>query len=260
MVKGLEVFRERFRQHEGSFVLIGGAACHEWFAAEGLEFRPTKDLDIVLIVEVLDPSFVAAIRAFVSDGGYEIRRRTSDQPILYRFAKPTADQFPAQLEFFSRRPDGRLLHSDQDIIPIASGMERHSLSAILLEDDYYALIQDHQTSRDGLPVVTAAALIPLKACAWLNLSSLKAQGEHIDSREMNKHRNDVFALASTLPGTPGPQLPPSILADLSRFIGEFSETSPEWTAIRSSLKHTFSSDLQPSTLLGAIQTYYRMSP
>ena len=260
MVKGLELFRERFRSYEGSFVLIGGAACHEWFAAEGLTFRPTKDLDIVLIVEVIEPSFVAVIRAFVSDGGYEIRRRTTDQPILYRFAKPAVDHFPAQLEFFSRRPDGLQLQSNQDIIPIAPGMERHSLSAILLDDDYYALIQNHQTSRDGLPVVTATALIPLKACAWLNLSRLKAQGEQIDSREMNKHRNDVFALASTLPGTPGPQLPPAILAALARFIGEFPETSPEWTAIRSSLKHTLSSEIEPATLLGAILTYYKMSP
>jgi hypothetical protein len=31
MVKGLNIFRDRFRQFEGSFTLIGGAACDEWF-------------------------------------------------------------------------------------------------------------------------------------------------------------------------------------------------------------------------------------
>jgi hypothetical protein len=41
MVKGLDLFRERFREFEGSFILIGGAACDEWFASEGLTFRPT---------------------------------------------------------------------------------------------------------------------------------------------------------------------------------------------------------------------------
>ena len=33
MVKGLEPFRERFREFEGAFTLIGGAACDEWFTA-----------------------------------------------------------------------------------------------------------------------------------------------------------------------------------------------------------------------------------
>ena len=70
MVKGLDLFRERFRAFEGAFVLIGGAACHEWFATQGAEFRPTKDLDIVLIVEMVDPAFVAGGRvAVLRQGG-----------------------------------------------------------------------------------------------------------------------------------------------------------------------------------------------
>lgn len=32
MVRGLEIFRERFRRFDGAFVLIGGAACDQWFA------------------------------------------------------------------------------------------------------------------------------------------------------------------------------------------------------------------------------------
>lgn len=55
MVRGLDLFRARFREFEGSFVLIGGAACDEWFTASGLVFRVTKDLDVVLIIEVLAP-------------------------------------------------------------------------------------------------------------------------------------------------------------------------------------------------------------
>ena len=38
MVKGLDIFRDHFRQFEGFFTLIGGAACVEWFDAEQLEF------------------------------------------------------------------------------------------------------------------------------------------------------------------------------------------------------------------------------
>ena len=51
MVRGLDLFRERFREFEGSFILIGGAACDEWFTASGLVFRATKDLDLVLVEE-----------------------------------------------------------------------------------------------------------------------------------------------------------------------------------------------------------------
>ena len=49
MVKGLDVFRERLSKFAESMPFIGGAACEEWFAAVGLEFRTTKDLDIVLL-------------------------------------------------------------------------------------------------------------------------------------------------------------------------------------------------------------------
>ena len=87
MVKGLDLFRERFRKFEGSFILIGGAACDEWFSSVGLEFRATKDLDIVLIIEAIDPEFVATLRAFIEEGEYEVRQCTEGTPVLYRFAK-----------------------------------------------------------------------------------------------------------------------------------------------------------------------------
>ena len=106
MVKGLDLFRERFRDFEGSFTLIGGAACDEWFTAQGLPFRATKDLDIVLIIEVIDRAFVGAIRNFINEGEYEIRQRTEESPILYRFAKPKNEAFPFMLELFSRKPEG----------------------------------------------------------------------------------------------------------------------------------------------------------
>ena len=54
MVKGLEHFRTRFAGRSAGFVLIGGAACHEWFARQALSLRATKDLDLVIVVEALD--------------------------------------------------------------------------------------------------------------------------------------------------------------------------------------------------------------
>ena len=123
MVRGLDLFRARFKEFEGSLVLIGGAACDEWFGSVGLEFRGTKDLDIVLIIEVLSPAAIKALRAFVAEGGYEIRERTEGVPVLYRFAKPKDESFPFMLEFFSRKPEGIQLGEGQGIIPVPADAE-----------------------------------------------------------------------------------------------------------------------------------------
>jgi hypothetical protein len=258
MVRGLDLFRDRFREFEGSFILIGGAACDEWFVSLGLEFRATKDLDIVLIIEVLDPRLTAALRAFIADGAYEVRQRTDGIPILYRFAKPQSEKFPFMLEFFSRKPDEFDLEEGQEIVPLGGDTGQHSLSAILLDRDYYLLIQTHANVREGLRVANATALIPLKARAWLDLTKRKAAGEDIDSKSIGKHRSDVFRLAATLANEPGPQLPQTITDDLATFLDAFAEDAAEWPSILASLKDTFGGGISPAALRSAIRTFFRL--
>lgn len=260
MVRGLDLFRERFRDFEGAFILIGGAACDEWFSSQGLTFRVTKDLDLVLIIEVVDASFVVALRAFIAEGKYEIRQRGGETPVLYRFAKPERAEFPFLLELFSRKPDGLDLADNQEITLIPAGMGQHSLSAILLHDDYYALIRGHREIHSGLPVAGVTALIPLKARAWLDLTRREAAGEKIDSKDNAKHRNDVFRLAGTLPGDPGPELAASIRTDLAEFLGRFTDDSGDWPAISDAVKTTLGGTIPPAALRSAIQTYFRLSP
>jgi hypothetical protein len=57
VVRGLDVFRSWFSSHADEFVLIGGTAATLALEEAGLEFRATKDLDIVLHVEALTPRF-----------------------------------------------------------------------------------------------------------------------------------------------------------------------------------------------------------
>ena len=95
MVAGIERFRDHFAGHEEQHVLIGGAACEPIMDEVGLDFRATKDLDIVLIVEALDPAFSEAFWAFIEEGDYEIRQRSEGDRILYRLQKPSKDNFPA---------------------------------------------------------------------------------------------------------------------------------------------------------------------
>jgi len=261
MIKGIDIFRERFRDFPDSLVLIGGAACDEWFSSLGMTFRATRDFDIVLILEAVTDDFVATMRAFIKEGGYAIRQRSEGgPPILYRFSKPADDRFPTMLEIFSRLPEGISLIEDQTIVPIPMSEADHSLSAILVDNDYYHLIRQHHEVRDGIPFATAAALIPLKAKAWLDLSNRKQAGEAIDAKDIAKHRADVFRLAATLPGDTTVEQPDSIRADLDEFLTAFPENSPEWPAILSSIKNTVGRSLQPAQLRSAIQTYFLLPP
>jgi len=258
MVTGLAVFREWFRSFQGSMTLIGGAACDEWFTTNGLTFRATSDLDLVIMMDDVSPEFISAMRAFVAEGRYQISERSDGVPILYRFCDPTREDFPAKLELSSRKPDGFELSDGQKYIPVTNGLGRHSLSAILLDDAYFSLIQTHHDERDGLWVANATALIPLKAHAWLNLTKAKEAGDQIDSQNIKKHRADVFRLAATLPGEAGPELTASIVADLISFLESFEVGSAEWPAIIASLEATFGTKLQPANLRAAIQTYFRL--
>ncbi len=86
MVKGLPKFREHFSEYEQEFVLIGGAACDQWLGARSLQFRATKDLDIVLLVEGLTPAFLRHFWTFVKDGGYQTRERSSGDHAVFHLA------------------------------------------------------------------------------------------------------------------------------------------------------------------------------
>lgn len=66
----------------------------------------------------------------------------------------------------------------------------------------------------GLSLVGAETLIPLKARAYVDLANRKAAGEQVDSRNVTKHRNDIFRLFTVLDrGTPI-YLPTKIRSDL----------------------------------------------
>jgi len=47
MVNGIDQFKAHFAGFADRYVLIGGAACYLAMEAAGLEFRVTKDLDVV---------------------------------------------------------------------------------------------------------------------------------------------------------------------------------------------------------------------
>lgn len=218
MVIGIDRFRAHFAGHEHQYALIGGAACELIMDEVGLDFRATKDLDIVLIVEALDGAFAESFWAFVEAGGYEIRERSAGEKILYRFQKPKAEDFPAMLELFSRAPAGLQLAEDSRLTPIPIDEAASSLSAILLDEDYYAFLKSMVRVVDGIPLLDEAAIIPFKARAWLDLTREREAGGKVDEKNIKKHRNDVARLLQLLSPEASYALPDAIARDLRSFV------------------------------------------
>lgn len=218
MVVGIDRFRAHFAGHEHQYALIGGAACDLIMDEVGLDFRATKDLDIVLIVEALDSAFAERFWTFVEEGGYEVRQRSTGEKILYRYQKPTADGFPAQLELFSRTPEGLELPAGSLHTPIPIDEAVASLSAILLDEDYYLFLKSMVRVIDGIPVLDEAAIIPFKARAWLDLTRDRDAGGDVKDDNIKKHRRDVARLLQLLRPDARIALPDLVASDMRSFV------------------------------------------
>ena len=199
-------------------MLIGGAACDIAMTGAGLQFRATKDLDIVLYVEAMDASFVQAFWEFVRIGGYEVQEKSTGEKQFYRFQKPTNANYPFMLELFSRQPDVLQVADGSHLTPLPVEEDASSLSAILLDNDYYEFIRAGRQEIDGLPMVGAAQLIALKTRAWLDLTERAGRGEQIDSKTIKKHKNDVFRLYQILDPASDPKAPENVKKDIREFI------------------------------------------
>lgn len=198
MVRGIESFREWFRGYEDRYAIIGGTACDLLMTEEGLGFRATKDIDLVLIIEAVDAAFGSRFWEYVTAAGYEHRNKSTGVPQFYRFMNPGSGEYPSMIELFTRKPDAIILPEDAVLTPLLMDEEISSLSAILLDDDYYEFLRQGRIKVSGITVLSAPYLIPFKARAWLDLSRRRAAGERVDSKNIRKHKNDVFRLTELL--------------------------------------------------------------
>ena len=218
MVTGLDRFRQHFARYTDQYVLIGGTACTVIMQDAGLDFRATKDLDIVLYVEALHEDFVRAFWLFVEEGEYENKQQSTSKEIFYRFSTPSQRDYPTMLELFSRAPDGIKLSKRGHLTPIPVDESTASLSAILLDDDYYHFIHSGKVKINDLSVLNATHLIPIKARAYIDLMNRKMNGEKISDRDIRKHKNDVVRLFQLLSPENRMKLPSSIQNDFQTFL------------------------------------------
>jgi len=226
MVEGLGIFKDHFKDHTDHYILIGGSACDWQLEQKGFNFRATKDLDIILVVEALSVDFVQRFWQFIRQGGYSIAQM-GEQKKFYRFIQPTAPGYPKMLELFSRKPDLIAGVPGMYLTPIPVEDNVSSLSAILLDDAYYHFTISHSTVTDNLHHATEPALICLKAKAFLNNAARRSAGQSVRQDEIDKHKRDVIRVTAAL--TPGDAIetPAPIKADLLKYIDIVREENPD---------------------------------
>jgi hypothetical protein len=218
VIRGIDRFRESFESFSDYYVIIGGTACDAIMDEAGIDFRATKDIDIVLLIEEINADFAKRIWDFIKAGNYQNIEKSIESKQYYRFMKPDKDDFPYMIELFTRKPDLMQKSIDSKFTPLHFGNYISSLSAILLDEDYYNLLKSNKIVIEGISVAGTESLILLKAKAFIDLSKRKEEGDPIDSKDIKKHRNDVLRLSQLLSQDQRISITHKLKSDFEEFI------------------------------------------
>lgn len=188
------IFQETFRDYHAHYVLIGGTATSIILDAKGFESRATKDYDMVIIDELKNKDFYDTLTKFLELGEYQGGQK-DNKAQLFRFTTKKSG-FPEMVELFSILPEYPLrkvsretpVHFDEDA----------SLSALLLDKDYYQLLVREREVVNGYSVLSNKGLIVFKAKAWLDMKNRSKNGEQGLTKKIKKHLNDVSRLSALL--------------------------------------------------------------
>lgn len=221
MVIGLDKFREAFADFSDCYVIIGGTACDIVLRDTDMRARATDDIDMLLVVEKMTPEFGSALWAFIKAGEYKNghrKRGEGESPVyeMYRFENPI-EGYPIKIELLSRHSDllGEPSGFYLEPIPFEEGVS--SLSAIMMNDDFYELTIRNSFVEDGVRLASPIALICLKVKAYLNLSAEKADGRQVNSRDIKKHLTDVLKLIATASIPEQISVSKSVHEDINRY-------------------------------------------
>ena len=166
MVNGIEAFRDYFAEYTDQYVIIGGFACDLLMEDAGLDFRQTKDIDMVIIIEALTERFAARFWSYIKAGGYKPYVGSHGESEFYRSVEPTGSDYPFMIELFSRPQNNVRLRPDTHLMPLHIDDTISSLSAILLNEDYYKFLLSGRTEVDHIPVLNAEHIVPFLMKAW----------------------------------------------------------------------------------------------
>lgn len=232
---GLVKFKEAFEAYSDNYVIIGGTACDITMTGTAVKPRATHDIDMIVIVERMSPEYGERFWQFIREAGYRPEKCQTKEGTtkyeLYRFVdgKPG---YPEMIELLARHP--AVLGKPKGLLiePLPVGEDVSSLSAIILDDDYYHFTIEHSRLTDGIRHADSAALIALKTCAYLNLMQDKANGKHVNTKDIKKHRSDVLKNVILLSPDEVIYAPTSIVECIKSFVASIKN---DWQALASPL-------------------------
>ena len=221
-MEGLDKFREAFEAYSDNYVIIGGTACDINMTDTIVRPRATHDIDMIVIVEHMNAEYGERFWQFIKEAGYrpeKCRTKEGESPKyeLYRFVDGKQG-YPEMIELLSRHSN--VLGEPQGLVvePLPIGDDVSSLSAIILDDDYYNFTIEHSRITDGIRHADSAALIALKARAYLNLLQDKAAGKHVNTKDIKKHRSDVLKNVVLIAPDEEIATPSAIVACIKEFV------------------------------------------
>lgn len=118
------------------------------------------------------------------------------------------------------------------LTPIHISDEISSLSAILLDDDYYKAMLEGKGVVSGLSVLRPEYLILFKVKAYMDLRNRKENGENIDSRDIKKHKNDILRISTEFLLEPINMLPETVQMDIKEFARILEDESFDVTLLQ----------------------------
>lgn len=130
------------------------------------------------------------------------------------------------IELFARHPDFPLHNEASEITPLPLDDDVSSLSAILLDNAYHNFLTQGLTQIDGVSIVDAAHIIPLKARAHVDLHDRKNAGQHVNSVDLKKHKKDILRLIPFVLTGEKVMIANQIKSDMRRFVDDLRKENP----------------------------------
>lgn len=254
MVRGIDTFTKYFADYPEQYIIIGGTALDIQLDEAGFNPRATKDIDIILVVEAFNSDFVAAFWEFIRQGNYARQERSEGERQYYRFEKPANTDFPYQLELFARNPGLINLHDGTHLTPIPAEDDLSSLSAILMDDDYYRFTLENALLQNSVHLASPVALIILKAKALIDWTARKAEGHAECDKHIKKHKNDLLRLTLLLAPAESIGLPASLQADLQTAANILEQQLPDKAILKA-----MGVPLQPELVFAQLKHFFKLN-
>lgn len=216
----------------------------------GINFRATNNIDMIVIVEDLSADFGKAFWNFIKDGRYEFWK-SEETTHFFRFLNPKNSSYPKMIKLFSRKQDWIPDDMVGKYTKIVVNDEISSLSAILLDDEYYRFLKEGAEIVNDLPVLKPIYLIAFKAKAHVDLTRKHSEGQHINERDLKKHKNDILRLVQLLNPNETIKVAESVKIDMQNFFDLIEKENMDMKVLRLNysqeeavkiLKHAFEMD------------------